>query len=165
MFTGTEKEITSEFFAEHFLLPNTGEVNWDKATDDDMQAQFGGSETTRGYYVLKKVADSNRRQLLTWMMERTFLLVKLDYMSRETFGCTIAAESDIKLNWVHIVHSRFVMDVRGMDKRKQSGVTKISPFLCRMFEIAKNNSWSLCLPTIKGEKNTKGPTYKGKKIV
>ena len=54
------------------------------------------------------------------MMERIFLLVKLDYMSRETLGCIIAAESSIKLNWAHIVHSRFVMDVRGMDKRKQS---------------------------------------------
>ena len=91
--TGVEKEITVEFFAEHFLLPNTGETTWEKATNDVMQAEFGKSETIRGYYVLKKVADNNRRNQLTWMMERIFLLVKLDYMSRETFGCIMAAES------------------------------------------------------------------------
>ena len=90
---GTEKEITIEFFVEHFLLPNIGETTWEKATDNVMQAEFGKSETTRGYYVLKKVANNNRRNQLTWMMERIFLLVKLDYMSRETFGCIMAAES------------------------------------------------------------------------
>lgn len=162
--TGIEKEITVEFFAEHFLLPNTGETTWEKATDDVMQAQFGRSET-RGYYVLKKVADNNRRNQLTWMMERIFLLVKLDYMSRETFGCIMAAESGKKLNWAHIMQSRFVMDVKGVDKRKQSGVTKISPFLYRMFEIAKSNEWSLCLPSVKVQKSTKAQTQKGKKTV
>ena len=49
-------------------------------------AEFGKFETTRGYYFLKRVTDKNRRLQLTWMMERLFLLVKLDYMSRDTFG-------------------------------------------------------------------------------
>ena len=131
--TRIEKEITVEVFAEHFLLLNTGETTWEKATDDVMQAQFGRFETTRGYYVLKKVADNNRRNQLTWMMERILLLVKLDY----------------------IVQSRFFMDVKGVDKRKQLGVTKISPFLFRMFEIARCNEWSLCLPSVKVQKKHK----------
>ena len=57
------------------------------------------------------------------------------------------------------------MDVKGVDKRKQSGVTKISPFLSRMFKIAKNNEWSLCLPLVKVQKSTKAQTQKGKKTV
>lgn len=110
--SNTEKEIMVEFFSEHFLLPNEGETTWDKATDVLMRAEFGNAEQTRGYYVLKRVPDDNRRLQLTWMMERIFLLVKLDYMSRDTFGCIVAAEAGVKVNWAYVLHSRFVMDVR-----------------------------------------------------
>ena len=152
-----------QFVAEHFCLPNEGETTWEKASDAIMQAEFGKSETTRGYYVLKRVTDKNRRLQLTWMMERLFLLVKLDYMSRDTFGGIVVAKSDIKINWTHVLHSRIIMDVKGLDKRKQSGVTKISPFLCRMYEIARVNAWHLYLLEVKGQKGGKLLTGKAKK--
>lgn len=147
------------------MLPNEGETTWDKATDVLMRAEFGNAEQTWGYYVLKRVPDDNRRLQLTWMMERIFLLVKLDYMSRDTFGCIVAAEAGVKVNWAYVLHSRFVMDVRSLDKRKQSGVLKISPFLCRMFEFARDNAWVLCLPKTKGQKAGKTMTGKAKKGV
>ena len=165
--TQTNVEINTDFIAQHFCLPNEGETTWEKASDSSMQLQFGKSETTRGYYVLKRVSDANRRLQLTWIMERLFLLVKLDYMSRDTFGGIIAAESGMKINWAHVLYSRIVMDVRGLDKRKQSGVTKISAFLCRMYEIAKQNNWHLYLAEVKAQKSTKftGKPKKGITII
>lgn len=53
------------------------------------------AETKRGYYVIRKVENSVRKQQLTWFMERVFLLEKMDYMSRDNFGMIIAAESGI----------------------------------------------------------------------
>ena len=96
--------------------------------------------------MIKKVSDSNRRLQLTWFMERVLLLVKLDYMSRDNFGLILAAEQGVKFNWAFILHSRFVMDVRGVDKRKQRGVNKIAPFLFKMFSYANRNSITLILP-------------------
>ena len=38
------------------------------------------------------------------------------------------------------------MDVRGVYKRRQSGFTKIAPFLFKMFDYANKNNTKLLLP-------------------
>lgn len=83
-----------------------------------MLAEFGQPEQRRGYFIIKKVADNNRRLQLHWFMERVLLLVKLDYMSKDNFGLVLATDSGVSFNWAQIIHNRFVMDIRGVDKRK-----------------------------------------------
>lgn len=55
------------------------------------------------------------------------------------------------------------MDVKGAEKRKQSGVSKIAPILHRMFEYVKKNNCSLILPEIKVQKSIEAVIGKSKK--
>ena len=92
-------------------------------------------------------------------MERILLLVKLDYMSRDNFGLIRAAKSREKFKWAYILQSKFVMDVKGIDKRRKSRVSKIAPFLFKMFDFANKNNVQLVL----SKSHTTAKASKGKK--
>ena len=92
------------------------------------------------------------------------MLVKTEYMSKDNYGL-IAAESGILFNWSYILHNRFVMEVSGKDKRKQTGNSKLAPFLGILFEEAKVNNQALQLPSKKIQKSVKAGSGKGKKPI
>ena len=103
------------------LFRSDGIYEWNKATEEHMVQEFGQGEKTRGYFVIKKAKTKNRKIQLTWFIERILMLMKVDYMSKDNFGLIVVAKLGILFNWAQIVYNRFVIEVHGGDKRKQSG--------------------------------------------
>ena len=93
------------------------------------------------------------------------MLVKVDYMSKDNFGLIAATESGIFFNWAQIVYNRFVMEVDGGDKRKQSGTSKIPAFLGIIFYYAKEESLKLALSQTSLKRTRKSGPGNGRKLV
>ena len=146
--SGTEQEMSVDFFEQVFHVPNDGVISWERSTEGMMKHEFGSPEGTRSYYMIRKVKDNTRWKQLTWLMERMFFILKTTYMSRDNYGLIAVAEIGTKVNWAFLLHNRFHSEVFGSDKRKQGG-NKLAQMLSVIFEHAKENKLALKLSAVK----------------
>ncbi|MCO5604024.1 hypothetical protein L7F22_058181 [Adiantum nelumboides] len=76
-----------------FCLPTADDNEVGKATEKEMAKAFGSAQGDRHYYQFSGMKDQGKlQQLLRWFIERMFLLVKSEYVSRENYGIFLAAE-------------------------------------------------------------------------
>ncbi|MCO5582561.1 hypothetical protein L7F22_036458 [Adiantum nelumboides] len=84
-----------------------GEENHvDRASEQIMDREFGKCEGTRGYYLIKNVANLDRALQIKWFLERFLLLVKLEYVSSENYAIISAAEQGRNFGWANMLYDR-----------------------------------------------------------
>ncbi|MCO5564585.1 hypothetical protein L7F22_018249 [Adiantum nelumboides] len=84
--------LSAELVSKVFGLQQGEENHVDRASEQIMDREFGKCEGTRGYYLIKNVANLDRALQIKWFLERFLLLVKLEYVSRENYAIISAAE-------------------------------------------------------------------------
>ncbi|MCO5583615.1 hypothetical protein L7F22_037528 [Adiantum nelumboides] len=84
--------LSASLVAKVFDLPEGLDNTVDKASEEDMDGEFGKGEGSRNYFILKNVQNQERLQQIKLFLERVMLLVKLDYISRENYAILSWAE-------------------------------------------------------------------------
>lgn len=94
--------ISEDFISSKFHLPRDGDVKFDKPSYQVMEAEFGPPETSRGYFVLKKAKDPDRKLLMHWFVENVLLLMKTNYMSAKNYSYIYAVKHGQKVAWASL---------------------------------------------------------------
>ena len=63
-----------------------GETEFDKASMKVLEKEFGVPKNARGYYVVKKAKDPDRRIQLEWFLENVLFLIESEYMSDKNYS-------------------------------------------------------------------------------
>ncbi|MCO5588979.1 hypothetical protein L7F22_042943 [Adiantum nelumboides] len=92
--------LSASLVAKVFDLPEGLDNTVDKASEEDMDGEFGKGEGSRNYFILKNVQNQERLQQIKWFLERVMLLVKMDYISRENYAILSWAEKGRRNNAV-----------------------------------------------------------------
>ena len=100
--------LTVEFVSHVFRLPMEGDIKFDKAPSKAMEKEFGVPDNPRGYYVIKKISDAERRSQMEWFLEVFLMLIKSDYMSDKNYAYLHAIAKGKKIGWAHIFHQKLI---------------------------------------------------------
>ncbi|MCO5557289.1 hypothetical protein L7F22_010850 [Adiantum nelumboides] len=125
--------LSAELVSKVFALQQGEENHVDKASKQIMDREFGKCEGTRGYYLIKNVANLDRALQIKWFLERFLLLVKLEYVSRENYAIISAAEQGRNFGWTNMLYDRLHSEFFCKDKRKTQRSTKIGPLITAIF--------------------------------
>lgn len=128
--------ITPQYVAEVFKLQYVEGWQLPKVSDAVMKKEFGPPSATRCDYQMKNV-EAHRRSQLKWYMERVFLLMKFDYMSKESYAPLFAAESGEPISWATVLYDKIMTKIGLKDKRKAQVKSKLGPYLKAMFDAAQ----------------------------
>lgn len=101
-----------------------------------MKKDFGQPSTTRSYYQIKNV-DAQRKVLLRWCMEKVFILMKFDYMSKESYAPLYAVESGESISWATILHDKIMIEIGSKDRRKAQVKRKLGSYLKALFDVVQ----------------------------
>ncbi|MCO5596420.1 hypothetical protein L7F22_050482 [Adiantum nelumboides] len=123
-----------------FGLQQGEENHVERASEQIMDREFGKCEGTRGYYLIKNVANLDRALQIKWFLERFLLLVKLEYVSRENYAIISAAEQGRNFGWANMLYDKLHSEVFCKDKRKTQRSTKIGPLITAIFSYVRNNA-------------------------
>ncbi|MCO5574214.1 hypothetical protein L7F22_027996 [Adiantum nelumboides] len=115
--------LSAELVSKVFGLQQGEENHVDRASEQIMDREFGKCEGTRGYHLIKNVANLDRAFQIKWFLERFLLLVKLEYVSR-----------------ANMLYDRLHSEVFCKDKRKTQRSTKIGPLITAIFSYVRNNA-------------------------
>ncbi|MCO5599353.1 hypothetical protein L7F22_053454 [Adiantum nelumboides] len=132
--------LFAELVSKVFDLQQGEENHVDRASEQIMDREFGKCEGTRGYYLIKNVANLDRALQIKWFLERFLLLVKLEYVSRENYAIISAAEQGRNFGWANMLYDRLHSEVFCKDKRKTQRSTKIGPLITAIFSYVRNNA-------------------------
>ncbi|MCO5584781.1 hypothetical protein L7F22_038713 [Adiantum nelumboides] len=132
--------LSAELVSKVFGLQQGEENHVDRASKQIMDRELGKCEGTRGYYLIKNVANLDRALQIKWFLERFLLLVKLEYVSRENYAIISAAEQGRNFGWANIMYDRLHSEVFCKDKRKTRRSTKIGPLITAIFSYVRNNA-------------------------
>ncbi|MCO5588708.1 hypothetical protein L7F22_042667 [Adiantum nelumboides] len=132
--------LSAELVSKVFGLQQGEENHVDRASEQIMDREFGKCEGTRGYYLIKNVANLDRALQIKWFLERFLLLVKLEYVSRENYAIISAAEQGRNFGWANMLYDRLHSEVFCKDKRKTQRSTKIGPLITAIFSYVRNNA-------------------------
>ena len=132
-------KMSPQFVSEVFKLHYDEQWQLPKVTDSIMKKQFGQPATSRSYYQLKNV-EGDRKLQLRWYMEKVFLLMKFDYMSKESYAPLHAAEAGETISWATILFDKIMVEIDVKDKRKAQGKSKLAPYLKALFDAANVHS-------------------------
>ncbi|MCO5613307.1 hypothetical protein L7F22_067583 [Adiantum nelumboides] len=132
--------LSAELVSKVFALQQGEENHVDRASEQIMDREFGKCEGTRGYYLIKNVANLDRALQIKWFLERFLLLVKLEYVSRENYAIISAAEQSRNFGWANMLYDRLHSEVFCKDKRKTQRSTKIGPLITAIFSYVRNNA-------------------------
>ena len=73
-------------------------------------------------------------------MEKVYLLMKFDYMSKESYAPLVAAESRGVISWATILYDKIMVEIGVKDKRKAQVKSKLGPYLKALFEAVQTDS-------------------------
>ncbi|MCO5583914.1 hypothetical protein L7F22_037831 [Adiantum nelumboides] len=132
--------LSAELVSKVFGLQQGEENHVDRASEQIMDRKFGKCEGTRGYYLIKNVANLDRALQIKWFLERFLLLVKLEYVSKENYAIISAAEQGKNFGWTNMLYDRLHSEVFYKDKRKTQRSTKIGPLITAVFNYVRNNA-------------------------
>ncbi|MCO5592780.1 hypothetical protein L7F22_046783 [Adiantum nelumboides] len=132
--------LSAELVSKVFALQQGEENHVDRASEQIMDREFGKCEGTRGYYLIKNVANLDRALQIKWFLERFLLLVKLEYVFRENYAIISAAEQGRNFGWANMLYDRLHCEVFCKDKRKTQRSTKIGPLITAIFSYVRNNA-------------------------
>ena len=130
--------LTEEVVSYVFNLPMEGATKLDRVPIKILEQEFGVPDNPRGYYVIKKVKDSDRRTELEWFLENVLLLVKSEYMSERNYSYLYAAEKGKKVAWAFVLHQKIMMAIKEKDKRKVHKTSRLGPVLSALFTRINN---------------------------
>ncbi|MCO5565206.1 hypothetical protein L7F22_018879 [Adiantum nelumboides] len=112
----------------------------DKASEEDMDGEFGKGEGSRNYFILKNVQNQERLQQIKWFLERVMLLVKLDYISRENYAILSWAEKGRRFGWATMLYERIHSEIFSKEKKRVQRLTKVGPLITAIYMHVRNNT-------------------------
>ncbi|MCO5580904.1 hypothetical protein L7F22_034777 [Adiantum nelumboides] len=112
----------------------------DKASEEDMDGEFGKGEGSRNYFILKNVQNQERLQQIKWFLERVMLLVKLDYISRENYATLSWAEKGRRFGWATMLYERIHSEIFSKEKKRVQRSTKVGPLITAIYMHVRNNA-------------------------
>ncbi|MCO5613191.1 hypothetical protein L7F22_067467 [Adiantum nelumboides] len=126
--------------AKVFDLPEGLDNTVDKASEEDMDGEFGKGEGSRNYFILKNVQNQERLQQIKWFLERVMLLVKLDYISRENYAILSWAEKGRRFGWATMLYERIHSEIFSKEKKRVQRSTKVGPLIIAIYMHVRNNA-------------------------
>ncbi|MCO5570083.1 hypothetical protein L7F22_023799 [Adiantum nelumboides] len=127
-------------WAKVFDLPEGLDNTVDKASEEDMDGEFGKGEGSRNYFILKNVQNQERLQQIKWFLERVMLLVKLDYISRENYVILSWAEKGRRFGWATMLYERIHSEIFSKEKKRVQRSTKVGPLITAIYMHVRNNA-------------------------
>ncbi|MCO5579663.1 hypothetical protein L7F22_033520 [Adiantum nelumboides] len=112
----------------------------DKASEEDMDGEFGKGEGSRNYFILKNVQNQERLQQIKWFLERVMLLVKLDYISRENYAILSWPEKGRRFGWATMLYERIHSEIFSKEKKRVQRSTKVGPLITAIYMHVRNNA-------------------------
>ncbi|MCO5582312.1 hypothetical protein L7F22_036206 [Adiantum nelumboides] len=132
--------LSASLVAKVFDLPEGLDNTVDKASEEDMDGEFGKGEGSRNYFILKNVQNQERLQQIKWFLERVMLLVKLDYISRENYAILSWAEKGRRFGWATMLYERIHSEIFSKEKKRVQRSTKIGPLITAIYMHVRNNA-------------------------
>ena len=106
-FLTSKVALTVELVSHVFNLSMEGETKCDRAPVKAMEREFGVLDNPRGYYVIKKIKDADKKVQMEWYLENVLMLIKSDYMSDKNYAFLYAVEKGWKVAWDHIFFKNY----------------------------------------------------------
>ncbi|MCO5597111.1 hypothetical protein L7F22_051185 [Adiantum nelumboides] len=132
--------LSASLVAKVFDLPEGLDNTVDKASEEDMDGEFGKGEGSRNYFILKNVQNQERLQQIKWFLERVMLLVKLDYISRESYAILSWAEKGRRFGWATMLYERIHSEIFSKEKKRVQRSTKVGPLITAIYMHVRNNA-------------------------
>ncbi|MCO5584816.1 hypothetical protein L7F22_038748 [Adiantum nelumboides] len=137
--------LSASLVAKVFDLQEGLDNTVDKASEEDMDGEFGKGEGSRNYFILKNVQNQERLQQIKWFLERVMLLVKLDYISRENYAILSWAEKGRRFGWATMLYERIHSEIFSKEKKRVQRSTKVGPLITAIYMHVRNNAVSRAL--------------------
>ncbi|MCO5591948.1 hypothetical protein L7F22_045941 [Adiantum nelumboides] len=132
--------LSASLVAKVFDLPEGLDNTVDKASEEDMDGEFGKGEGSRNYFILKNVQNQERLQQIKWFLERVMLLVKMDYISRENYAILSWAEKERRFGWATMLYERIHSEIFSKEKKRVQRSTKVGPLITAIYMHVRNNA-------------------------
>ncbi|MCO5605260.1 hypothetical protein L7F22_059440 [Adiantum nelumboides] len=132
--------LSASLVAKVFDLPEGLDNTVDKASEEDMDGEFGKGEGSRNYFILKNVQNQERLEQIKWFLERVMLLVKLDYISRENYAILSWAEKGRRFGWATMLYERIHSEIFSKEKKRVQRSTKVGPLITAIYMHVRNNA-------------------------
>ncbi|MCO5557151.1 hypothetical protein L7F22_010709 [Adiantum nelumboides] len=132
--------LSASLVAKVFDLQEGLDNTVDKASEEDMDGEFGKGEGSRNYFILKNVQNQERLQQIKWFLERVMLLVKLDYISRENYAILSWAEKGRRFGWATMLYERIHSEIFSKEKKRVQRSTKVGPLITAIYMHVRNNT-------------------------
>ncbi|MCO5587425.1 hypothetical protein L7F22_041374 [Adiantum nelumboides] len=132
--------LSASLVAKVFDLPEGLDNTVDKASEEDMDGEFGKGEGSRNYFILKNVQNQERLQQIKWFLERVMLLVKMDYISRENYAILSWAEKGRRFGWATMLYERIHSEIFSKEKKRVQRSTKVGPLITAIYMHVRNNA-------------------------
>ncbi|MCO5583597.1 hypothetical protein L7F22_037510, partial [Adiantum nelumboides] len=132
--------LSASLVAKVFDLPEGLDNTVDKASEEDMDGEFGKGEGSRNYFILKNVQNQERLQQIKWFLERVMLLVKLDYISRENYAILSWAEKGRRFGWATMLYERIHSEIFSKERKRVQRSTKVGPLITAIYMHVRNNA-------------------------
>ncbi|MCO5559802.1 hypothetical protein L7F22_013406 [Adiantum nelumboides] len=132
--------LSVSLVAKVFDLPEGLDNTVDKASEEDMDGEFGKGEGSRNYFILKNVQNQERLQQIKWFLERVMLLVKLDYISRENYAILSWAEKGRRFGWATMLYERIHSEIFSKEKKRVQRSIKVGPLITAIYMHVRNNA-------------------------
>ncbi|MCO5572188.1 hypothetical protein L7F22_025939 [Adiantum nelumboides] len=132
--------LSASLVAKVFDLPEGLDNTVDKASEEDMDGEFGKGEGSRNYFILKNVQNQERLQQIKWFLERVMLLVKMDYISRENYAILSWAEKGRRFGWATMLYERIHSEIFSKEKKRVQRSTKVGPLIKAIYMHVRNNA-------------------------
>ncbi|MCO5607848.1 hypothetical protein L7F22_062050 [Adiantum nelumboides] len=132
--------LSASLVAKVFDLPEGLDNTVDKASEEDMDGEFGKGEGSRNYFILKNVQNQERLQQIKWFLERVMLLIKLDYISRENYAILSWAEKGRRFGWATMLYERIHSEIFSKEKKRVQRSTKVGPLITAIYMHVRNNA-------------------------
>ncbi|MCO5563542.1 hypothetical protein L7F22_017187 [Adiantum nelumboides] len=132
--------LSASLVAKVFDLPEGLDNTVDKASEEDMDGEFGKGEGSRNYFILKNVQNQERLQQIKWFLERVMLFVMLDYISRENYAILSWAEKGRRFGWATMLYERIHSEIFSKEKKRVQRSTKVGPLIIAIYMHVRNNA-------------------------
>ncbi|MCO5576147.1 hypothetical protein L7F22_029955 [Adiantum nelumboides] len=132
--------LSASLVAKVFDLQEGLDNTVDKASEEDMDGEFGKGEGSRNYFILKNVQNQERLQQIKWFLERVMLLVKLDYISKENYAILSWAEKGRRFGWATMLYERIHSEIFSKEKKRVQRSTKVGPLITAIYMHVRNNT-------------------------
>ncbi|MCO5587638.1 hypothetical protein L7F22_041588 [Adiantum nelumboides] len=132
--------LSASLVAKVFDLQEGLDNTVDKASEEDMDGEFGKGEGSRNYFILKNVQNQERLQQIKWFLERVMLLVKLDYISRENYAILSWAEKGRRFGWATMLYERIHSEIFSKEKKRVQRSTKVGHLITAIYMHVRNNA-------------------------